>query len=65
MDLFWFFVEQFKVPIIGITVLGILLWLKVFLIPGRRMKRNNIAGTESLQSNRENPEKECEKKLEG
>ena len=37
MDLLYFFYDQFKVPIIGVVVFGLLMWLMVFVRPIRRV----------------------------
>lgn len=36
MDLFWFFVQQFKVPILGLLIFGSLLLIRIFVLPVKR-----------------------------
>ena len=35
MDLFWFFIQQFKVPILGLLIFGSLLLIRIFVLPVR------------------------------
>lgn len=35
MDLFWFFVQQFRVPILGLLIFGSLLLIRIFVLPVR------------------------------
>lgn len=36
MELFWFFVQQFKVPILGLLIFGSLLLIRIYILPMRR-----------------------------
>lgn len=36
MELFWFFVQQFKVPILGLLIFGSLLLIRIYVLPVRR-----------------------------
>lgn len=46
MELFWFFMQQFKVPILGLLIFGILLFLRIYVLPVRRPgpPQNNGSG---------------------
>ena len=37
MDLFLFFVGQFKVPIMGLTILVLVFWFRFYVMPRRVM----------------------------
>lgn len=37
MDLLWFLLVQFQIPIIGLTLFGLFIWIRVFLRPIRRV----------------------------
>lgn len=46
MELFWFFVQQFKVPILGLLIFGSLLLIRIFVLPvrGTASPKNNEPG---------------------
>jgi len=46
MDLFWFFVQQFKVPILGLLIFGSLLLIRLYLLPVRRSAQPKKDGSE-------------------
>ncbi|MFZ5641945.1 MAG: hypothetical protein ACOY4Q_14820 [Bacillota bacterium] len=48
MELLYFIWSQFKIPIIGITVLVLLAWLRVFVRPVRRVPPQDVDGHEDI-----------------
>jgi len=50
MDLVWFFIDQFKVPIIGLTLFGLFIWIRVFVRPVRRIMRRDDSTVEKKNS---------------
>lgn len=41
MDFLLFIFDQFKIPIIGLLILGIYIWVRVFLLPVRATEAKN------------------------